>query len=293
MTASVRYSLRGGQPVVGLRRVIARLPRAAVIVVLVAVAALMIAPIYWAVSTSVTPIDRAFELPPSVLPPEVTFENYGNVFTDIPYFQMILNSLKLSGIITAGILIVSTLAAYAFACMNFPGRNVIFIVLLSALMIPTQMTLIPLFILVRQLGLVDTHEAVWLPALINPFSIFLLRQSFLRFPRELLEAARIDGANHIQVLLRVVVPNSLPVLVGIAVLQFQYHFNDFYWPLVVLFSEEKYTIPLGLVMLRGEFNTQPTTEAMAAIATVIVPVIVAFLFLQRYVTQSFVRAGLK
>lgn len=267
--------------------------RYALVAVLVVLALLMIVPIYWAVTTSVTPLSQAFQLPPPVLPPAFTWENYVRVFNDIPYLRMILNSLKITGLITLGILVVSVLAAYAFACLRFPGRNVLFVVLLGAMMIPAQMTFIPLFVIMRNIGLVDSHEAVILPGLINVFSIFLLRQSFLSFPRELIDAARIDGANHLQVLWRVILPNSTPVLAGIAVLQFQHHFNDFYWPLVVLFSEEKYTIPLGLVMLRGEFGTQPTTEAMAAIATVIVPLIVVFVLCQRFVTNSFVRAGLK
>jgi multiple sugar transport system permease protein len=280
-----RWRLRG--------RLRDRLGRGAVILVLVALAVLIVAPLYWAVSTSVVPLDRAFQFPPTLLPPTFTWDNYVRVFTDIPYFRMILNSLWISTAITLGILAVSVLAAYAFAFLRFPGRGVLFIVLLSAMMIPSQMTFIPLFVLMRQLGLVDNHAALIFPALINVFSIFLLRQSFLSFPRELIDAARIDGASHGQILRRVVVPNSLPVIAGIAVLQFQHYFNDFYWPLIILFSEEKYTIPLGLVMLRGEYNTQPTTEAMAAISTVIVPLIIVFVVSQRWVTNSFARAGLK
>jgi multiple sugar transport system permease protein len=275
------------------RRLASRFGRWTVIALLVAVGLLMVAPVYWAVSTSVVPLDRAFQLPPTLLPPTVTWENYARVFTDIPYFKMIFNSLKISTTITVGIIVISVLAAYAFAFLRFPGRGALFVVLLSAMMIPSQMTFIPMFVIMRKIGLVDSHWALILPALINVFSIFLLRQSFLAFPRELIDAARIDGASHWQIVWRVVVPNSLPVIAGIAVLQFQHYFNDFYWPLVVLFSEDKYTIPLGLVMLRGEYNTQPTTEAMAAISTVIVPLIIVFIVCQRWVTNSFVRAGLK
>lgn len=260
---------------------------------LVALGLVMIAPAYWATATSVVPLTRAFELPPHLIPPTFTLENYVRAFDDIPFGQQILNSLKISAIITVGILVVSTLAAYAFALLRFPHKDLLFFLLLAAMMIPSQMTFIPVFVIIRLLGLVDTHEAVYLPSLINAFSIFLLRQHFMGIPKSLLEAAKVDGANHLQVLTRIVVPNSLPVLAGIAVLQFQHYFNDFFWPLVVLFTPEKFTIPLGLVTLKGEFNTAPTAVTLAAISTVMVPLITFFVLAQRFVTQSFLRAGLK
>jgi multiple sugar transport system permease protein len=270
-----------------------RIEQVGLTAVLMAVAVAMIAPVYWAITTSFVPLERAFELPPRLIPPTFTLENYVRVFVDIPFGRQILNSLKITTIITLGILVVSTLAAYAFASLRFPGREVLFVLLLAAMMIPSQMTFIPVFIIIRHLGLVDTHEAIYLPALINAFSIFLLRQHFLSIPRSLLEAARVDGASHLQVLTQIVLPNSLPVLAGIAVLQFQHHFNDFFWPLIVLFTPEQFTIPLGLVTLKGEFNTAPTAVTLAAISAITVPLVTFFVIAQRFVTQSFLHAGLK
>lgn len=260
---------------------------------LVSIGVVMVAPVYWAIATSVVPLERAFELPPHLLPPVLTLENYRRLFDDIPFGQQIVNSLKVSILITVGILVVSTLAAYAFAWLRFPGRELLFVLLLAAMMIPSQMTFIPVFIIVRVMGLVDTHEAIVLPALINAFSIFLLRQHFMSIPPALVEAARVDGAGHLQILTKVLVPNSMPVLAGVAVLQFQHYFNDFFWPLIVLFTPERFTIPLGIVTLRGEFNTAPTAITLAAIATVMIPLITFFVLAQRFVTQSFVRAGIK
>jgi multiple sugar transport system permease protein len=140
------------------------------------------APFYWMVVNSLLPRGEAFSLPPDWLPTSITFNNYVDVFDTIPFVRLVLNSLKLTAIITAGALVTSILAAYAFARLQFPGRDLLFIVLLSALMVPQQVTVIPTFILIRNLGLLNTHEAVYLPALINVFGTFLLRQFFPHHP---------------------------------------------------------------------------------------------------------------
>lgn len=261
--------------------------------VLVAIGLVIIAPIYWTIETSFLPLNRAYVLPPPIFPPTMTLSNYRAVFDGIPYGVMIFNSIKLSTIITFGILVISTLAAYAFTWLHFPGRDLLFVLFLAGLMIPFQMTVVPLFVILRNFNLIDTHEAVYLPAFFNAFSIFLLRQSFLSLPKELVDAAIVDGASHLQILLRIILPNSVPALAGVAVLQFQYYFNDFFWPLVVLQTQGKWTIPLGLVSLHGLFQTAPSTAILAGIVTVLIPLVIVFVLGQRFITETFARSGLK
>ena len=226
------------------------------------------------------------------LPTELTFVSYQQVFELIPFGLFVLNSLKVTAIITIGALVTSTLAAYAFARLQFPGREVIFIVLLSALMVPPQITVVPTFILIRNLGLIDTHEAVYLPALINVFGIFLLRQWFLTIPRELEDAAKVDGAGHLRILFNVIVPLSGPVLAALAIFVAQLAWNDFFWPNIMLTTPEKLTIPVGLVYLQGEYGGTPVV-IFAAISMVVVPVLVLFVFAQRTITESMAMTGIR
>lgn len=254
---------------------------------------LMLAPFYWVFITSILTTEDAFNLPPVWFPSTVTFDNYRQVFDLIPFWKMVLNSLKISGIITLGAVTTSTLAAYAFARLRFPGRNLLFIVLLSALMVPQQVTVIPTFILIRNLGLLDTHEAVYLPATINVFGVFLLRQFFLSIPRELEDSARLDGAGHLRILLQIIIPLSGPALSALAIFVFQAAWNDFFWPNLFLTSPEKMTLPLGLVSLKGQYGGGSAVALFAATSMVAIPILVLFSFTQRYLTESIATTGMK
>ena len=261
--------------------------------VLAVLGALMLAPFFWVFVTSILTTDDAFNLPPVWLPSEVTFANYREVFDLIPFWTMVFNSLKVSGIITIGAVTTSTLAAYAFARLRFPGRDVLFILLLSALMVPQQVTVIPTFILIRDLGLLDTHEAIYLPAAINVFGIFLLRQFFLSIPRELEDSARLDGAGHLRILLQIVVPLSGPAISALAIFVFQAAWNDFFWPNLFLTSPERMTLPLGLVSLKGQYGGGSAVALFAAMSMVTVPILVLFAFTQRFLTESIATTGMK
>lgn len=260
---------------------------------LVAVALLMLAPFYWVLVTSVLPQGVAFSVPPEWVPTEVDWSNFSRVFELIPFGTMVLNSIKITAIITVGSLITSTLAAYAFARLEFPGRDVLFIIFLAALMIPVQVTVIPTFILMRTLGLVDTHEAVYLPALIQVFGIFLLRQFFLTIPRELEDAAKVDGASRLRILLQVIVPLSGPALSALAIFVAQQYWNDFFWPNIFLSSEDKMTLPVGFVSLQGAYGSGPVVVIFAAISMVLVPLLVLFVFAQRAITEGIATTGTK
>lgn len=261
--------------------------------VLIALALTMFVPFYWMVVNSLLPRGQAFSLPPEWFPTSITFDNYRSVFEQIPFLRLILNSLKLTVIITAGAMATSTLAAYAFARLRFPGRDLLFIILLSALMVPQQVTVIPTFILIRNLGLLNTHEAVYLPALINVFGTFLLRQFFLTIPRDLEDAARIDGAGHLRILLNVIVPLSAPALSALAIFIALAAWNEFFWANIFLSSPEKMTLPVGLVMLSGRFGSGSPVGTLAALSMLVIPLLLLFSVAQQKITESVAMSGLK
>lgn len=254
---------------------------------------LMLAPFYWMLLTSVLPTDVAFTLPPVWFTLDLTIDNFRAVFDLIPFGLFVMNSIKITAIVTAGALFVSVLAAYAFARLRFPGRNALFIVLLASLMVPAQVTVVPTFMVLRSLGLVDTHEAVYLPQLINVLAIFLLRQWFMTIPRDLEDAAKIDGAGHLRILRNVIVPLSGPPIAALAIFISQAAWNDFFWPNIMLSSPDKLTIPVGLVYLQGEYSTGSPVVIFAAISMVVVPVLILFIFAQRPITQSLAMTGLR
>lgn len=262
--------------------------------VLVLFGLVMLAPFFWVLVNSFLPQASALTLPPKWLPIPFTLDNYRQIFALIPFGLMVLNSLKITLIVTLGGVITSSLAAYALARLEFPGRTVIFVLFLSALMVPTQVTAIPTFILIRSLGLLDTHEAVYLPALINVLGIFLLRQFFLTIPRELEDAARLDGASYVRILWQVILPLARPALSSLAIFIFQATWNDFFWPNLFLSTPAKMTITLGLVTLQSPYGGGAAPPVIfASISMVLVPILLVFLFAQRAITESIASTGLK
>jgi multiple sugar transport system permease protein len=254
---------------------------------------LMIAPIYWVLVTSVLPPDQRYQLPPRWIPTTLDFSSFGRVFTLIPFGGMFLNSLKVTGLITLGALTTSVLAAYAFARLRFPGRDLLFIVFLAGLMVPQQITVIPVFVLMRSFQLVDTHAALVLPALVNALGIFLLRQFFMSIPKELDEAAKIDGAGHLTILFRVIIPLSWPAISALTIFLFQAYWNDFFWPNVFLSSTDQLTLPLGLVALQGAQGEAEVVVVFAAVSLLVAPLLILFLFFQKNLIESIASTGLK
>ncbi len=263
------------------------------VAVLMAGAVLMIAPFLWIVQMAFGDAATAYKLPPRWLPIIPTLDNFGAVFKQVRFELFLLNSLKVAGAITIGQLITCSMAAYAFARLNFPGKNILFILLLSALMIPLQVTIIPLFILMRQLGLYNTHWALILPPLISPFGIFLLRQYFLTIPIDLEEAARIDGAGIFTIFWRIVLPLAGPALTTLAIVTFVFWWNDFLMPLIMINQPDLQTLPVGLLLLRGRYSAGALTTVAAGITMAIIPVLIAFLLLQRYIIKSIATTGIK
>lgn len=262
-------------------------------VLLVVFGAIMLMPLYWLIVQSLTEPEFAFSSPPSWVPVPFTLQNFADVLDYMPFFQQFGNSLLLAVISTAGSLVVSVLAAYAFARIDFRGSRALLVVMLAALMVPAQLVIIPIFIMMRQLGLVDTLAALWLPALINVFQIFFLSQYFKTIPRELDEAARIDGAGHFWILFRMLIPLSAPALAALAILGFEASWNGYFGPLIFLSSPENMTLPLGLVTLQNGFGAAPAVVVFAAITMVVAPLLVVFLAFQRQIVESVASTGLK
>ncbi|MAU08309.1 MAG: sugar ABC transporter permease [Anaerolineaceae bacterium] len=256
-------------------------------------AVVMIAPFMWIIQAAFGETARAFVLPPRWLPANPSLENFESVFEQVPYGMFMFNSVKIAVIVTLGQLITCSTAAYAFARLEFRGKNVLFMLLISALMIPGQVTLVPLFIVMRQLGLYNTHAALILPALINPFGVFLLRQFFMTIPKDLEDAARVDGANVFTIYWRIILPLSGPILTTLAILTFVTMWNSYFLPLIMINDPELQVLTVGLTLLRGQYGAGALGPIAAALAMAIVPVLVVFLMLQKYIIKSIVSTGIK
>lgn len=275
----------------------ARLHRAAfdwaVIALLLVGGAVMLVPFVWMFSTSWRLAKESFSLPPQWLPTTWRIENYQEVLTSIPFVEFVLNSLKVSILITVGQLVTCSMAAYAFARLRFPGRDLLFLIFLSQLMVPQQVTIIPVFILIRVLGLLDTHWALIIPALFSAFGTFLLRQFLLTIPQELEEAARVDGAGYLRTFLQIILPLAGPGLSALAIFVFNFYWNEFFRPLLFISTWEKMTLPLGLTVMRGYLGVGNVAAIMAGVSLGILPVLLVFLLAQRYLIEGITLTGLK
>jgi len=243
-------------------------------------------PFMWMVAFSFgTPLEF-LKVPPPIIPSGFRLDNYRAVFAQVPMLRFLFNSVWVTCVTVVGQLITCSLAAYAFARLRFPGKNVLFVVLLASLMIPNTVTVVPLFLLMRSLGLVNSDTALVLPGLVSAFGVFLLRQFFERIPRELEDAAKLDGANHLQIFFRIMLPMARPALAALAILAFNATWNNFLWPLVVINSPDKMTLPLGLTFLQGEAGATSTGVLMAAVTMSVIPSLVVFLLFQRSLVRG-------
>ena len=254
----------------------------------------MIVPFLWLLSTSLKVPAQIFRYPPEWIPNPLRWQNYPESLTQLPFGRFTLNTLLLTFITLVGVLLTSSLCAYGFARMRFPGRDLIFMVLLSTLMLPYAVIMIPQYIMFRYLGWIDTYLPLTVPAYFGGgiFNIFLLRQFFRTIPPDLSEAARIDGASELRIFWQVILPLARPALTVIAIFTFINTWNDFLGPLIYLSSQDKYTIALGLATFKGLYSTQ-WQFLMAASTVMIVPVIVLFFLAQRYFVQGIVLTGMK
>ncbi|KJS55030.1 carbohydrate ABC transporter permease [Streptomyces rubellomurinus] len=248
---------------------------------LAAVTGLSIAPFTWMLLSTTRKDTEIFDWPPSPVPGDSLGDNLHRLDRRIGLLRVLGNSLLVAGVQTVGALLVALLAGYAFAKFRFRGRTLLFGVLLSTLVVPEQVMLVPLFKMMMNFGLLDTYQALILPGLCVPFAIFLMRQSLSGLPDELLDAARVDGAGEFRVLWSVVVPVMRPVLAALAIFLFLGSWNQFVWPLVALRSPEMHTLPVALATLQGNQNTTDYGAILAGTALSTLPMMVLFLVLQR------------
>jgi multiple sugar transport system permease protein len=260
--------------------------------VLIAGAALTVAPLLWMLSASLLPSGQANTSPPPLLPNRVTFEHYVQLFSHLNLARAFGNSLLVSGVGTLCVLITSSMAGYAFAKLQFPGREALFRLLLTAMLVPAQVGMLPLFLMLKSMGLVNSYAGVLVPWLASVFGIFLVRQYALAIPQDLLDSARLDGAGEGRVYWSVVLPNLAPVLATLAVFVFMSSWNDFLWPLVILSDERLYTLPVALASLVGE-HVQDTELMMAGSVVTVLPVMLVFVVLQRWYIRGVMAGSVK
>lgn len=260
------------------------------VVVIVTGGLVMFFPFLWMVLTSLSSDANVFALPPNLA--ELEFSSYQRIFDRFPIVRWAINSFGVAAATTLLQVGTSAMAAYAFARLQFKGREVLFAVYLATLMIPFQVLVVPLFIEARYLGLLDTYPGLLLPFIAWPFGVFLFRQSFQALPRELEEAAFVDGASHWTVFSKIIVPLSKPVLATGVVLSFMGNWNGFLWPLIIASSENLMTLPVGLSTLQGRFVTQYNVVLAGATLSVL-PIVAVYVFVQRYIIEGMASAGIK
>jgi multiple sugar transport system permease protein len=263
--------------------------------VLILLTVVFVAPLLWMFSTSLKPNFQTTQFPPNWIPQDFSGEGYSTILTtttQTPVLRWFINSLVAATAHAALVLVTASMAAYALARMNFRGKNVLFALIISTLFIPQFVFLMPNYLIVDSFGWLDTLLAVIVPSAAGAFGVFFLRQFYLSLPQELEEAALIDGANRYQIFLRIILPISKAPLATLAVLSFLTNWNDFLWPVYVLLSPASQTLPPGLSILQGAYNTNYTVIMTGGVLAS-VPVLILYLFAQRYIIQGVSRSGLK
>ena len=279
------------QPGSGGPRQSPRVRRARVAVAVLG-AALLMFPMYWMLRTSVASVDELSNLPVHLWPREWVWQNYVEPWRQYPFARWLLNSVVIAVLSVVLTLAINLCAGYAFAKLRFPFRDVLFLLILSTLMVPVQVIMIPQFQIVIDLNLLNSTWGVVLPRLAEAFGLFMARQFFLNIPDELLEAARCDGAGHLRTFWSIVLPLSRPLIAVLIIFTFMWRWNEFVWPLIVLTDASSYTLPVGLQFLISQFSTNfGPLLAMSFLS--IRPILVVFAVFQRYFVEGVARTGLK
>lgn len=253
---------------------------------------IMIMPFIWMVSTSLKEASEVLVIPPVLTPNKLNFKNFKDIFQRVPFTRYFLNSIFVSLITVLGQLITSYFAAYAFAKMKFRFKNLIFFLFLGTMMVPLEVTLIPNYIFIAKLGLLDTYFSLIVPWLASVFGIFLLREYFKTIPDELFEAASIDGCGHVNFLIRIMLPISKPVVISVGLINFLSSWNSFLWPLIMTNSTEMRTLPVGLAYFTFEYSSRYHLMMSASLLATI-PVLIFYFIARKHLMQSMSIGGLK
>lgn len=253
---------------------------------------IVLLPVIWMIFTSLKPEGDIISHPSQLFPTQLTLSNYRQVLNAIPFVRQLLNTLAFAGTVTIVSLLFDSMTAYALARLDFPGKRLLFIAVLLFLMMPIQITLIPVYQLVAKLGLVNTFPGLIIPRATNAFGIFFLRQFFLGIPRDLSEAARIDGAGEFRIYGQIVLPLAQPALLTLGLFHFMFNWNDLLWPLIITTSTNMETLPAGLALFTGEHVVQYGL-LMAGATMAMLPMLIAFIFVQRKYIQGIATTGFK
>lgn len=261
-------------------------------ILVISISILMILPFIWMISSSLKAESQIFGFPIKWIPETFYWSNYKDVFTKIPFHLYYFNTLKIAVSTTILTVITSSLAGYAFAKLKFPERDKLFFIYIATMMIPYQVMMIPQFMLMSKIGLVDSHWALIILGAFNPFGVFLFRQFFMAVPDELLEAARIDGLNDFGIYMKIILPLSRPAIATLVIFSFMHAWNDFLGPLIYLTSDHLYTIQLGMQHFITSYNTEYALLMAAAVAA-IVPTIIVYFFAQDHFIEGIASSGVK
>lgn len=250
----------------------------------------MLFPFVWMILTSLKTYAESIQVPPAMIPEDFQWKNYQEVFTLLPFFKFMMNTFIITVLRTAGQLFLCSLAAYAFARIVFPGRNLLFVLALSVLMVPGQVFLLPQYMIMVKLGWLNTLQAVVVPGLFSAFGTFLLRQFFMGLPKELEEAARLDGCNHFQIYWRIMLPLAKPGLIALGIFTILWSWNELMWPMIVNSSPDAMTLAVGLSSLQGQYGTNyPILMAGSFLA--VLPMLILFIILQKQFIEGIAITG--
>lgn len=251
-----------------------------------------IMPFVWMVSTSLKSPDEIFTREPVFIPEKPTMSHYRELFEKVNFAGHFMNSLIVAGGLTVLSVLINSMAAYAFAKLNFPGREKLFTLLLLTMMVPGQVTMMPVFIILKNLGLLNSYLGLIIPGSASVFAVFMLKQFMYEIPDELLEAARIDGCSEFRIYRSIILPLCKPIIATLIIFNFMGAWNEFLWPLIIMLDEKKYTLPVALSNLNGQYNTE-WGLLMAGSVVVVIPVILIFLLAQKHYIKGIAAGAVK
>ncbi len=256
------------------------------------IAILSFAPFFWMLSASLMHSGEANTYPPRFIPSEIDFSHYVDLFSRLNLFGYLRNSLFLSIAVTAVSLLVNSMSGYAFAKFRFPKKDIVFKFLITSMVIPGQVTMLPLFLLLKQMHLINTYFAIIIPGMVSIFGVFLIRQYAQTIPDSLIEAAKMDGASEVQIYRKIILPLCRPILVTLGIFTFMGTWNDFLWPLIVMTDSSMYTLPVAIANLMGE-HVQDTELMMAGSVLTTLPMVLLFIALQKFYIGGIMMGGVK
>ncbi len=261
-------------------------------VALLTLGIIFLLPFIWSISTSLKPLSDLFQVAPNLIPSQIRWQNYGDVLDYIPFARIYANTIIVTAARVIGQVFLASLAAFAFSRMQFPGRDILFFLLLAGLMVPQQVLTIPNYAMMRQVGWLDSYQGLIIPLLFSSFGVFLLRQYFLSIPADFQEAATLEGANPFQIYWQIYLPLARPALAAFAFLVIQWSWNEFLWALIMTSRTEMQVLSVGVALFQGQYFTNDAL-LMAAANMATIPVLILFVFFQRQLVEGITLSGLK